>query len=441
MIISTMSSNFVSVEKMAEISENQSKIVERLLSSSPTDDTSITLNKLPDDILGKIVGNYKSLLPSKYVLRKWVKKEELNWSMLSENPCAIDLLKEKIQQEKSMDKEEYKKLKADEKVNWLKLSMNPEAIDILKKYPRDIVWCSLCDNKNPRAVDMIFERMEYEKQLPPYSIENDDYDDDDEDENSKDCYFLYRVWIDRMCYNENPRIIELLRERIELEKNREHYMTLNINEKIDWVQLSSNPHPKAIELLAENLDKVDWTVLSENPGAIELLKANPHKISWRYLSLNKNAGELLKQRHYYENSLSVVEYYSLGKNNQLSWEYLSANPCAIELLKANPARIHWNELTRNPEAIEMLKNKPRGVTIHDFYIGLSVNPFAIEILEKNKELINWKYLSMNPNATELLKERAEYESTLTSKQYKNLGTNNRIDWQELSRRECIFEIV
>jgi hypothetical protein len=438
-----MSSNFVSVEKMAEISENQSKIVERLLSSSPTvDDTSITLNKLPSDIIEKIVCNYKCILPSKYVLREWVKKEDLDWSMLSENPCAIDLLKEKIEQEKSMDKEDYKKLKVEEKINWIKLSMNSEAIDILKKYPNDITWCSLCDNKNPLAVDMIFERMEYEKQLPPYSIEDEDYDEDnDEDEASKDCYFLYRVWIDRMCYNENPRIIELLRERIELEKNREHYMTLNINEKIDWVQLSSNPHPKAIELLAENLDKVDWTVLSENPGAIELLKANPHKILWRYLSLNKNASELLKQRHYYENSLSVEEYYSLGKNNQLSWEYLSANPCAIELLKANPARIHWEELTRNPEAIEMLKNKPRGVSVRDFYIGLSVNPFAIEILEKNKELINWKYLSMNPNATELLKERAEYESTLKPEQYKNLGTNNRIDWRELSKSECIFKIV
>ncbi len=54
----------------------------------------------------------------------------------------------------------------------------------------------------------------------------------------------------------------------------------------------------------------------------------------------KNASELLKQRHYYENSMSVEEYYSLGKNNQLSWKYLSANSCAIELLKANPVRIH-----------------------------------------------------------------------------------------------------
>ena len=426
-----MSSNFVSVEKMAEISENQSKIVERLLSSSPTvDDTSITLNKLPSDIIEKIVCNYKCILPSKYVLREWVKKEDLDWSMLSENPCAIDLLKEKIEQEKSMDNKEYIKLKFNEKVNWIKLSMNSEAIDILKKYPNDITWCSLCDNKNPLAVDMILDRIEYEKQLPNSSNE----DDEDEVEFS-------RIWFDRLSYSEHPRIIELLRERIELEKNIDQYMTLNYFNKIDWIYLSSNTHPKAIELLAENLDKVDWTVLSENPGAIELLKANPHKILWRYLSLNKNASELLKQRHYYEKSLSIEEYYSLGKNNQLSWEYLSANPCAIELLKANPARIHWEELTRNPEAIDMLKNKPRGVSVRDFYFGLAENPCAIEIMEKNKNLINWKYITRNPNATELLKERAEYERTLTSEQYKNLGTNNRIDWRELSRRECIFKIV
>jgi len=434
-----MSSNFVSVEKMAEIAENQSKIVERLLSSSPTtDDTSIMLNNLPCDIIGQIVENYKSLLPSKYVLRKWVKKEELNWSLLSGNPCAIDLLKEKIEQEKSMDKEEYKKLNIEDKVNWLKLSVNPEAIDILKKYPDDIVWCSLCDNKNPRAADMIFERMEYEKQMLPCSYLDEDSDDDDI---SRDFNSLYRVWIDRLCYNENPRIIELIRDRVELEKNTEYYMTLDMNEKIDWQLLSSNPNPKAIELLAENLNKVDWDIVSENSGAIELLKANPHQIVWRYLSRNKNAGELLKQRHYYEKSLSIKEYYSLGKNNQLSWEDLAENPCAIELLKANPARIHWEELTTNPEAIDILQNKPCSVSIYDFYVGLSQNPGAIEILKKNKDIVNWRYISRNPNATELLKERAEYESTLTSKQYNNLGINNKIDWSELSRNECIFEIA
>ena len=144
-----MSSNFVSVEKMAKISENQSKIVVRLLSTKPTDDetvdnSSIAFNKLPDDIIEQIVSNYKSLLLSKYVLRKWVKNEELDWSMLSENPCAIDLLKEKIEQEKSMDKEEYKSLSDDKKVNWLKLTINSEYIDILKKNFYVLILCFYC---------------------------------------------------------------------------------------------------------------------------------------------------------------------------------------------------------------------------------------------------------------------------------------------------------
>ena len=144
-----MSSNFVSVEKMAKISENQSKIVVRLLSTKPTDDetvdnSSIAFKKLPDDIIEQIVSNYKSLLLSKYVLRKWVKNEELDWSMLSENPCAIDLLKEKIEQEKSMDKEEYKNLSDDKKVNWLKLTINSEDIDILKKGFYVLILCFYC---------------------------------------------------------------------------------------------------------------------------------------------------------------------------------------------------------------------------------------------------------------------------------------------------------
>ena len=144
-----MSSNFVSVEKMAKISENQSKIVVRLLSTKPTDDetvdnSSIAFNKLPDDIIEQIVSNYKSLLLSKYVLIKWVKNEELDWSMLSENPCAIDLLKEKIEQEKSMDKEEYKNLSDDKKVNWLKLTINSEDIDILKKGFYVLILCFYC---------------------------------------------------------------------------------------------------------------------------------------------------------------------------------------------------------------------------------------------------------------------------------------------------------
>ncbi len=47
--------------------------------------------------------------------------------------------------------------------------------------------------------------------------------------------------------------------------------------KIDWYWLSGNSNPKAIELLKENPDNIDWENLSENPAAIELLKDNKDK--------------------------------------------------------------------------------------------------------------------------------------------------------------------
>jgi hypothetical protein len=381
------SSNFVSVYEMVATSNSKRKTVEKLLNMSLTDDgnASMVLNALPTDIIEQIVCNYGSLLPSKYVLRDWVNKDNLNWSMLSANPCAIDLLKEKIEREKSMDKEEYKNLKANEKVNWLKLSMNPEAIDILKKYPQDIVWCCLCDNKNPRAVEMILERIEYEKQLPPYYIGQE------EDE-----YGLYRIWWDRLGYNENPQIIEMLKEKAELEKNEEYYAGLNINDKIDWHQISSNPN--AIELLMANPEEIDWETLSANPGAIELLKANPEEIYWSMLSENPNAIELLK-----------------ANPKKINWQMLSGNPNAIELLKANRKKIFWGMLSGNPNAIELLK--------------------------ANRKKIFWGRLSENENAIELIKERYEYELSLTPDEYESLEEAEKLDWKTLSANKCIFKMV
>jgi hypothetical protein len=83
-------------------------------------------------------------------------------------------------------------------------------------------------------------------------------------------------------------------------------------EKIDWVWLSGNSHPEAIELLKKNPEKIDWAWLSGNshPEAIELLKKNPEKIDWVQLSGN-------------------------------------SHPEAIELLKKNPEKINWLWLSGN----------------------------------------------------------------------------------------------
>ena len=56
-------------------------------------------------------------------------------------------------------------------------------------------------------------------------------------------------------------------------------------DKINWSYLSQNKN--AIELLKLNKDKIDWYYLTENENAIDLLKENQDKIYWLDLSLNK----------------------------------------------------------------------------------------------------------------------------------------------------------
>ena len=43
-------------------------------------------------------------------------------------------------------------------------------------------------------------------------------------------------------------------------------------------------NPNAIYLLEQNLDKIDWDILSLNPNAINILEQNLDKIHWGALS-------------------------------------------------------------------------------------------------------------------------------------------------------------
>ena len=49
-----------------------------------------------------------------------------------------------------------------------------------------------------------------------------------------------------------------------------------------------------IRILQNNIDKIDWEVLSENPLAITFLEANLKKIYWRNLTLNSADIHLLE---------------------------------------------------------------------------------------------------------------------------------------------------
>jgi len=259
-----------------------------------------SLSVLPDDILEKIVNKYKTIFKIKYKLKDWIPPEKLDWNYLSENPNAIDLLKENPT-----------------KIFWTFLSANPApyAIELLKENQKRIDWFYLSGNPDDKAIELLREYIE--------NIE----------------------W-DQLSRNPNPNAIKLLKEN---------------PSKINWEELSSNPN--AIDLIknkineendiGENLDNsknINYSKLSTNPNAIELLKEYPNKIDWKWLSENPNpeAIELLKENQH------NIDWFNLSIN---------PNPEAIKLLKANPTKIDWYLLSRNrnPEAIKLLKTKPNEI--------------------------------------------------------------------------------
>ena len=420
-----MINNFITPEMFGEMASIQSKLVEKLLykkSVNPIiqDNSKINLQSLPHDVHDKIVEHYKKLLPSKYVLRDWVPREKLDWYTLSGNPCASELLMEQADYENTLTEEEYNMLIKEKKISWMRVCcINGEAIDILKKYPSKIQWAYLSYNKKQQAVDMIKERIEYEKiNIPEYYEEN-------------------RVCINNFSDNENPQIIEIIKERIEYEKG-----------------LSEEDYD-----MLEETDVIDWCCLTVNPSAIDILKANPKKIIWSLLANNTNplAIDLLRERAVLENNMSNKDYKKLG--DQIDWDDLTTNPNAIELLKEYPHKINWEMLSENTAAIDWLKEnknvidwdilsvnpnaiqllKENRKKIH--WANLCKNPNAIELLKKNRKKINWRLLCLNENAFELIKERAEYEMSLTPEEYKELKYGNKLDWNQLSENKGIFVAV
>lgn len=410
---------------LSEMASIQSKLVETLLNKESVnpiiqDNSKINLQSLPRDIHEKIAEHYKKSLPSKYILRDWIPKDKLDWFALSGNPCAIKILMEKADYENSLTVEEYNMFEERKKISWMRLCINEEGAEILKKYPSKILWSYLSNNSKQLAVDMIKERIEYEK------INVLDYDEDDD-----------RVWINNFSYNQNPQIMELVKERVEYEKglSREEYGMLDVADVLDWCYLTENP--SAIDILKANPEKIVWSLLSENtnPLAIDLLRERAvlennmnkkdykklgDKIDWVSLTANPNAIELLK------------EY-----PHKIEWEYLSANPAAIDWLKENKNVIDWGMLSENPNAIQLLKENRK--KIH--WEKLCKNPNAIQLLKKNRKKINWRLLCLNENAFELIKERAEYEMSLTPEEYNNIKIWDKLDWKMLSENKGIFVAV
>jgi hypothetical protein len=182
--------------------------------------------------------------------------KKIDWKQLSANRNAIELLREKIKEESEMDEDNLYDLDSNKIIDWERLSENPNAIELLRENKDNILWGYLSRNTNPKAIELLIERIIYESKLSTIEV--------------KQLYmFGNTISWDRL--SANPNAVELLK----------------VNHKlINWGYLSKNPNPKAVEILREKInresemnkedledlswnDKIDWLELSANPAIFE----------------------------------------------------------------------------------------------------------------------------------------------------------------------------
>jgi hypothetical protein len=127
------------------------------------------LSKNPSIFISKNnIGAKSRSRTSKKELREGIPVDKLNWNILCENLNAIDLLREQMNLEENLSKEEYDRLPY--KINWNQLCRNPNAIELLslpKNYNK-IDWQQL--SKNPNAINLLEERVIYELSLNRYEL-------------------------------------------------------------------------------------------------------------------------------------------------------------------------------------------------------------------------------------------------------------------------------
>jgi hypothetical protein len=156
-------------------------------------------------------------------------------------------------------------------------------------------------------------------------------------------YYQYIDWIN-ILYNKNA---------VDLVKNNLHM----IDEY--WGVICKQPH--LIDIIEQNMDKIDWNLLSENYNAIHILEKNLEKINSNNLQSNKNGFQLLLQlnhvfsnfKNYHKNI--VFEYFDYCEKNNIKFNLtmlLSKDGYTekhMEILKHNNNRWH---LSQNPNIFE-----------------------------------------------------------------------------------------
>jgi hypothetical protein len=194
----------------------------------------------------------------------------IDWFMLasSTNPGIIQLIELNL-----------KKLE-----DWSDLSANPLAIDILKKNIKQINWFTICYNE--KAGELLYFNQDM---IPTSKVCWNLISRNQSHYKLLDGNFFRLDW-NELSANPSEAAILLLKEN---------------PDKINWDILSSNPG--AAYLLETNLDKVNWDKMSLNESVVHLLVEHPNKINWDNFSLNESASDLLIQNPHKVNWKNIVK--------------------------------------------------------------------------------------------------------------------------------------
>lgn len=236
---------------------------------------------------------------------------------------------------------------------------------------------------------------------------------------------------------------------------------LNNLDKIDWANFSGNSASEAVDMLLLNINKIDWAEFSMNSNikAINYLKEHPDKIIWKMLCCNENA-EILSIIKENMEELDTSCWNRLKENNSIidflviqkreNWSLISQYSKDIEYIKANLDKVDWKQLSANSNMLPIIIDNPYNI---DYYwLSCNDNPLATDIIKKRikEDKYNefWDfmagsdtkidiifplcYLVMRDNMTEFNQELCKY--VFNPIRLKRMCTTYGLeleDWQEI----------
>jgi hypothetical protein len=338
--------------------------------------------------------------------------KQINWNGMSENPSpkAIALLEQNL-----------------DKVNWKGVCKNPslEAMHFLAKHPANIDWDIIYDN--PYLIPLL----EMLEQISGQKLSTQIYKFD-----------WCKIWkhpdvfrlVGTELMNRFKKGTKVVFKKSKQSKKSKQFIVRRPYE-INWKGLSENPSPTALNMLAKNMDKIDFGGLfrNTNPASLEIL------MKFLEIGINRIKYDHTNQKIFAKacKHPEVVRILStsVDKLQWGHWKLISANPHAIPLLEENPRKINWSEIYKNPNAgpliekyyeicpnkvsdfeaayhdlplsslndsfeiLSILRKIEKGGYDWDMWKMLAQNPnseMVSRIMEKNPEKIKWAYLSVHP---------------------------------------------